>query len=111
MGFGEAVKLCFGKYAQFDGRAARPEYWWFVLFLVVVGAATKVLGDAPYGVFALATLLPSIAVGVRRLHDTGRSGYYLLLCLIPIVGWIIVLIFVIERGAPEPNEYGAPPAR
>ncbi|HUY83298.1 MAG TPA: DUF805 domain-containing protein [Steroidobacteraceae bacterium] len=110
MGFGEAVKLCFRKYAQFEGRAARPEYWWFVLFTIVVGAATKILGDALYGVFALATLLPSIAVGVRRLHDTGRSGAWLLLWLIPVVGWFIVLIFEAERGVPDSNEYGAPPA-
>ena len=110
MGFSDAIKRCFSRYTQFQGRAARPEYWWFALFVLVVTAAARILGDVVNAITALVTILPSIAVGARRLHDTGRSGFWLLLWLVPIVGWIVVLIFLVERGSPGPNDYGPPDA-
>lgn len=110
MGFSDAVKQCFTRYSQFQGRAARPEYWWFALFVLVVTAAARILGDVVNAITVLVTILPSIAVGVRRLHDTGRRGFWLLLSFVPIVGWIIVLIFLIQPGSPGPNAYGPPDA-
>jgi uncharacterized membrane protein YhaH (DUF805 family) len=110
MGFSDAVKRCFSRYVQFEGRAARPEYWWFALFVLLVSAAARILGDVVNALTVLVTLLPSIAVGVRRLHDTGRSGFWLLLWFVPVVGWIIVLIFLVQPGSPDPNAYGPPDA-
>lgn len=110
------------KYADFSGRAPRPEYWWFVLAQIVVLLVAMMLdsllgteiGDMGYGfiylITALALLIPAIAVGVRRLHDTGRSGWWLLIALIPLVGAIILLVFFASKGNPGDNEYGPPPA-
>jgi len=96
-------------YANFSGRATRPEYWWFFLANLILSV---VLGFLPFigNVYSLATLLPGIAVAMRRLHDTGRSGWWLLLVLIPIVGWIIVIVWLATPGNPGVNEHGAPPA-
>ncbi|MGB0738162.1 MAG: DUF805 domain-containing protein [Ilumatobacteraceae bacterium] len=96
-------------YANFSGRATRPEYWWFFLANLILSV---VLGFLPFigNVYSLGTLLPGIAVAMRRLHDTGRSGWWLLLVLIPIVGWIIVIVWLATPGNPEANEHGAPPA-
>ena len=104
MTFGEAIKVCFNKYAVFEGCAARPEFWWWILFTFI---AASVLRSASYGLsslFSLATLLPSIAVTSRRLHDTDRSGLLQLLWLIPIIGWILLIIWCAEPG--KPNRYG-----
>ncbi len=100
MGFTEAVKNCFSKYATFQGRARRSEYWWFYLFFVLVyGAAAAV--DVALGnelpILALIVLaalfFPLMAAGVRRLHDTGRSGWWVFISLVPIIGgiWLFVL--------------------
>ena len=109
------------KYAVFSGRASRKEYWMFVLFNVifavaamildnVLGLAIKDVGYGPiYILYALATLIPGIAVGVRRLHDIGKSGWYLLLGLIPCVGGIILLVFAATAGDVGENEYGPDP--
>ncbi len=110
MGFSDAIKRCFSRYSQFEGRAARPEYWWFWLFVFVVTAAARVLGDVVNAITALVMILPLLSAGVRRLHDTGRSGFWLLLCFVPVVGWIVVVIFLAERGFPGPNDYGPPDA-
>ena len=110
MGFSDAIKRCFSGYSQFNGRATRPEYWWFALFVLVVSAAARILGDFVNAVVALVLILPSISVGVRRLHDTGRSGYWWLLWFVPLVGWIILLIFLVEPGNPGQNDYGPPGA-
>jgi uncharacterized membrane protein YhaH (DUF805 family) len=110
------------KYADFSGRAPRPEYWWFVLAQIVVLLIAMMLdsmlgsdiGDSGYGliyiIVALGLLLPALAVGVRRLHDTGRSGWWLLIALIPIIGAIILIIFLASEGNQGDNEYGPPPA-
>lgn len=119
MSFGEALPTCFRKYATFSGRARPSEYWWWVLFNVLVVLALSVVagGDlennqtaaALAGVAWLGLILPSLAVSVRRLHDTGRSGWFLLLPLIPLVGGIILLVFQVSAGDPGPNKYGDPP--
>ena len=103
------------KYATFSGRARRKEYWMFVLFnaiayivLMVVDLATIGSGVLPL-VYELAVLIPSLAVGVRRLHDTDRSGWWLLIALIPLVGAIILLVFLASDGKPEANQYGLNP--
>jgi uncharacterized membrane protein YhaH (DUF805 family) len=120
MSFQEAVRVCLTKYADFGGRARRSEYWWFVVFNAVVGTVASVL-DALIGtdfgrtgllqlLAGLALLLPGLAVAVRRLHDVGRSGWWVLLVLIPIVGaLILVLAYLIKHSEPD-NAYGPAPA-
>lgn len=121
MDFTTAVKTCFNKYATFSGRAVRSEYWWFVLFLIIANIVASVLDMAIMGnggmgfqpistIFALATLLPSLAAGARRLHDTGRTGWWLLLAFIPILGAIILIWFLAQRGEDGTNAYGPAPA-
>lgn len=109
------------KYADFSGRAPRAEYWWFYL-LVIIGYVVATIIDSlvglgrmvgPYGaitmLFGLAMLVPSIAVGVRRLHDLGKSGWWLLIALIPFIGAIVLIVFFVQAGTPGDNEYGADP--
>lgn len=110
MDFMTAVKTCFGKYADFNGRARRSELWWFVLFNVVVSAIlTTILGDRLGSVYSLAVFLPSIAVAARRLHDIGRSGWWQLIGLIPIVGLIVLIYWYVQPGQPGANEHGPNP--
>jgi uncharacterized membrane protein YhaH (DUF805 family) len=106
MTFGESISTCFKKYATFDGRATRSEYWWFVLFTFLVSAALGIVSETLSGVFSLGVLLPSIAVGVRRLHDIDKSGWFLLLWFIPIIGWIILIVWAIQEGK-EPNRFSS----
>src|SRR5437879_3772293 len=108
MTFVESIKTCFSKYADFHGRASRSEYWWFVLFTVLVSVAASLLGDTLSGLFGLATLLPSTAVATRRLHDSDRSGWLQLLWLIPLFGWLILVYFLVQESK-EPNRFGAAP--
>jgi uncharacterized membrane protein YhaH (DUF805 family) len=110
MNFTDAVKTCFSKYADFNGRAKRPELWWFVLFCIIVSIVLSTVMPIISGLFSLATLLPSLAVGARRLHDTNRSGWLQLLWLIPVIGWLIVIYFFVQEGQSEDNQYGAVPA-
>lgn len=105
MTFTQSISLCFTKYADFNGRAKRPEYWWFALFLFLLGAATSVVSEGLYIIVSLATLLPSLAVGARRLHDTNRSGWWQLLWIIPVIGWIVVIIFLAEEGESTDNQF------
>lgn len=116
MSFGDAIQTVFQKYAVFEGRASRPEYWYWVLFGVLVTIVGNILGqligtaaDALLALFSLATIVPSIAVGVRRLHDTGRSGWNLLWGLIPLLGFVIVLYFAVQSTEPRANKYGPQP--
>jgi uncharacterized membrane protein YhaH (DUF805 family) len=104
MTFIEAIKVCFTKYADFKGCASRPEFWWWVLFTFVAAAALQSVRNDLSGFFSIATLLPSIAVTARRLHDTDRSGWLQLLWLIPIIGWIVLIIWCAEKG--KPTRYG-----
>ena len=92
MTFIESVQTCFKKYVTFDGCASRPEFWWWILFVVVASLVLSFVSRIVSGIFSLATLLPSIAVTTRRLHDTDRTGWLQLIALVPLVGWIIVLV-------------------
>ena len=117
MGFGEAVQSVFSKYATFSGRARRSEYWYFVLLQVIVTAVLSTLYYATnstiftflLGLFDLALLVPSLAVCWRRLHDIGRSGAYYFFVLIPLVGWILLLVWMCQDSQPGANQYGPNP--
>ena|SRR5438105_8783651 len=103
----KAVKTCFNKYADFNGRAVRPEFWWFALFQFVVVIVLDMIYQPLGGLASLAMLLPGLAVAARRLHDIGKSGWFLLLLLIPIIGWLVLLYFYCQPSGPA-NAYGAP---
>ena len=109
MTFGESIKTCFSKYADFNGRATRSEFWWWALFVLLVSAAVGIISEVLSGVFSLAVLLPYLAVGARRLHDTDRSGWLQLIALIPLVGWIVLIVWFAQE-AKEPNRYSSTPA-
>ncbi|MFF2844722.1 DUF805 domain-containing protein [Streptomyces sp. NPDC058001] len=102
------------KYAVFSGRARRQEYWMFVLFNVIAAIILSII-DAVIGsniliiIYWLGVLVPSLAVAVRRLHDTDKSGWFLLIGLIPFVGGIILLVFMATEGKPNENQYGPNP--
>ncbi|MFJ4842982.1 DUF805 domain-containing protein [Streptomyces sp. NBC_01166] len=101
-------------YAGFGGRARRKEYWMFVLFNFIIAVVLSLLGLAidsqiPYIIYLLAVIIPTIAVVVRRLHDTGRSGWWILISFVPLVGGIILLVFMCLEGVREVNEYGPNP--
>ena len=104
IGFGEAIVRGYRKWAVVRGRASLGEYWWFVLFTFLGSAAAGIIGQALSGLFSLAVLLPSLAVGARRLHDTDRSGWFLLLWFIPFIGWIVLVIFAVQDSK-EPNRF------
>lgn len=124
------------RYAKFEGRARPKEYWMYALFLLICYIVLNVvegvlglgmsnqwayrqgwmMGAGAYhsagplvGLFWLGTLVPSLAVGVRRLHDTDRSGWWLLIGLIPFVGWIVLLVFLVSSGTRGPNRFGPDP--
>lgn len=102
----------FQKYADFNGRSRRSEFWYFTLInaLVIVGIILIELIFGTYGLlgalYAFGTIVPALAVTVRRLHDTGRSGWSILLCLIPVIGGIILLIFLLQDSQYGENQYG-----
>ena len=104
----ECVKICFRKYADFSGRAGRPEFWWFFLFQVIVLTATSWI-PVLSSIITLLLLLPSLAVGARRLHDLDRTGWWLLLALIPFIGWIPLLVMAALPGTGGANRYGPVP--
>jgi len=109
------------KYAVFDGRARRMEYWMFVLIncliIVVLSVVDTVVGlfslgnsvGALTGLYWLVVLVPSVAVTVRRLHDTDRSGWWALLALLPVLGTIVLFVFCVLDGTPGPNRFGENP--
>ena len=99
-------------YAEFKGRASRAEYWWFTLGTLLLSAAAGTIdaflpGDLLGTLLSIFLFVPGLAVSVRRLHDTNRSGKYLLLLIIPIAGWIVLLVFLATRGETKANTYGA----
>jgi len=109
MNFQQAVQTCFRKYVDFSGRASRPEYWWFVLAYVILAFVTGFIHDYLYLLVVLIFLLPLLSAGARRLHDMGKSGWWLLIGLIPVVGGLVLLYFTVQPSQPDSNEYGAPP--
>ena len=106
---------CWKKYAEFSGRARRQEFWMFVLFNFLVGVAVGIVeailgtGGSLCGLYNLAVLIPYIAVTARRLHDTDRSGWWQLIALIPLIGFIILLVFLCSDSKPGENRFGANP--
>ncbi|WP_055489991.1 DUF805 domain-containing protein [Streptomyces sp. TP-A0356] len=102
------------KYAVFNGRARRQEYWMFFLFNLIISIVLTVIDSAMDSnilsiLYGVAVLLPSIGVTVRRLHDTGKSGWWIFISLIPLVGAIVLIVFLATEGKPEPNQYGTNP--
>ena len=109
MGFTDAIASGFRKYVEFNDRAARSEFWYWMLFTFIGGAALQMISDGLAAAFSLATLLPSIAVGVRRLHDVDRSGWWVLIWLVPLIGWIFIIVWGCTRGTAGPNRFGPDP--
>ena len=115
MSFTEAVKSGFDNYVNFSGRASRPAYWWWFLFAILASIVANII-DAAIGVtivsiiVALGLFLPGLAVAFRRLHDTDRSGWWILIGLIPLIGFIVLLIFFVQKSDPADHQYGPPPA-
>jgi uncharacterized membrane protein YhaH (DUF805 family) len=114
MSFSEAVKSGFDHYVKFDGRASRPAYWWWFLFVVLVSIAANIIDFALIspgvlsGLVGLALLLPNLSVSIRRLHDTGRTGWWILIALVPLIGFIVLLIFYLQPSDPADNQWGPP---
>ena len=116
----EWMLLPLKRFAEFNGRSRRKEYWMFFLFSILVGIAASAIDIGLFGfsiedngpvngLVSLALLIPSIAVSVRRLHDTGRSGWWFLLIFAVIIGWIVLLVFFVSDGDNGTNEYGLDP--
>jgi len=121
MDFQQAIQSGFSNYANFNGRAARSEFWYWQLFVTIGGLAGELLdlvvsygvldiGGSPLSIlFWLATFIPNLAVMVRRLHDTDRSGWWLLLFFIPLIGPIVLIVWWCTRGTSGYNRFGADP--
>ena len=115
MTFSESIETCFKKYSQGRGRASRSEYWYFYLFSVVVSFGLEVLilesnRSTLIALFVnligLLILIPEWTVAVRRLHDTNRSGWNLFWVFLPVIGWIIQIVYLTQPGTVGPNDYG-----
>ena len=113
MGIDDAVRLGFANYVNLTDRACRSEYWYWALFYNIGVLASAAIDTWIVGlpiiatIFILATILPGVSVSVRRLHDLDRSGWWLLLDLIPVVGWIILIVWFCTKGTDGPNRFGA----
>lgn len=103
--FGAAISTCFSEYVTFSGRASRSEFWYWVLFTFIGGVVFELVSPEFGWLFSLATFLPGLAVGARRLHDIGRSGWWQLLSFIPIIGWIVLIVWFATRGVVEQTPY------
>jgi len=113
----EALK----KYAVFSGRSRRKEYWFFVLFNVIVAIVLSIIDVALgtfssssnigllSGIYSLAVIIPTLALSVRRLHDTDRSGWWILISLVPLIGSIVLLVFYVMDSTPGQNRFGPNP--
>jgi uncharacterized membrane protein YhaH (DUF805 family) len=115
-GFGGSIALCFNRYVQFSGRSPRAEYWYFALFTTLISVGASIVdaiglnGSPVLATIAnLAFFLPSLSVFVRRLHDVDRSGWWFLLALIPLIGWVILLVWLVSSGTRGANRFGPNP--
>jgi uncharacterized membrane protein YhaH (DUF805 family) len=102
-------------YFNFEGRASRYEYWWYVVCLIAINIVCSIIDSIIgmaiiSGLVSLALLLPNLGLSVRRLHDINRSGWWILISLIPVVGWIIILIWAIQKGDESANDFGEVPS-
>ena len=104
MTFTESIQTCFSKYADFNGRATKSEFWWWVLFVILATFAANILSEKLGMLISIGTLLPYIAVTARRLHDTNRSGWWQLIGIIPVIGWIILIVWCVQESASQ-SEY------
>jgi uncharacterized membrane protein YhaH (DUF805 family) len=127
MGFFQAVSTCFGKYADFQGRASRAELWWFQLFQIIVSFVLAIVGmvvalaanmnmlvvlEGLLGLYGLAVVLPCLGVEVRRLHDLGYSGWWMVTALVPYLGVVAVIVLLVQfckRGTLGDNRFGHAP--
>ena len=104
MGFAEAVFTAFHRYFDFKGKSGRPEYWYFALFLFILGIGAAVqdsllgTGGLLAAIASIGTFIPSIAVSVRRLHDIGRSGWWLLIVFVPVIGLLVLIYWACTAG-------------
>ena len=108
IGMGEAFKLYFKRYADFSGRSGRSEYWWATLAISLIGYAIGFAVPMLAGLWTLAILVPSLAMGVRRLHDIGMSGWWYLMSFVPLVGGILLIVWFCEDSGPD-NQWGRSP--
>lgn len=97
------------KYAVFTGRSQRAEFWWFVLIHLIIAVVLGWIWETLSTIYGLAVLLPAIGVAIRRLHDTGRTGWWLLLSFIPVIGTIVLIFFYVQDSEEGSNEYGPNP--
>jgi len=125
MGFTTAITTCFQKYVDFNGRARRSELWFFVLYSILAAIVASIADrfvDPPaagalftigivYGLVMLVNFLPGLAVEVRRLHDTNRSGWWILIALVPFLGAILLLIWFCFKGTQGDNRFGPDPVK
>ncbi len=109
MDFKTAIVTCLTKYVDFDGRASKAEFWWFFLFQLIVIVVLSMLFSLLGSLASLALLLPGIGAGVRRLHDIGKSGWWMLIGLIPVIGWLIAIYWAIQPSHPGSNNWGDVP--
>lgn len=116
--FGDAVKLFFQNYANFQGRASRSMYWWVQLFVFIVGCACGIiggiagsenLGNILSGLFSLAIIVPSLAIAVRRMHDIGKGGGWIFISLVPLIGTIWFIVLCCKDSEPFDNRFGPVP--
>lgn len=127
MSFTQAISSVFGKYAVFHGRASRSEFWWWFLFVMLLFAVLNLIdgyfilpmlgfepfeenGGQPLSVLvALGVFLPNLAVAIRRLHDSDRTGWWILIGFVPVVGIVVLIYFYVQRGTEGSNSHGEPP--
>ena len=117
MDMGQAISSGFKRYVDFEGRSARSEYWWWTLFVFIANIFVGILDTAIFQsesgilgiIVSLAFLLPGLAVSIRRLHDVDRSGWWLLIILVPILGAILLLVWYCTKGTEGSNRFGTDP--
>lgn len=113
MNFIQAIQSGFRHYVDFNGRASRSEYWYWMLFTTLVQIVADILGGSEQSpvalVVTLVLLLPSLAVGARRLHDIDRTGWWQLLWLVPLIGWIVLIVWACTKGTTGENRFGGDP--
>ena len=104
MNFGQAISSCLSKYATFSGRASRSEFWWFFLFQILISLAASMLGETINGLVALGLVLPALAVGTRRLHDIGKSGWWQVIML-TVIGLLVLIYWWVQPADEVGNAY------